>query len=154
MSRGDDRTRITRGDVGSWVNGPPQLHDQDYPGQRMGRPESGPGSLARWGRRILALCIDWAIAMGIAYFLMRGNPWGSLIVFLVIQMLMVGFFGRGIGHWLLGMQVQKLDGRPANLLDGLVRTLLVGVVIPPLIQDSDQRGLHDKACKTVLVMVR
>jgi uncharacterized RDD family membrane protein YckC len=154
MSRGDERTRITRDDVGSWVNGPPQLPVQDFPGQRMGRPEHGPGSLARWGRRIIALCIDWAIAMGLSFLIMRGNPWGSLIVFLVLQMLMVGIFGRGIGHWILGMQVQKINGRPVNILDAVVRTILVGVVIPPLIQDADQRGLHDKARKTVLVMVR
>jgi hypothetical protein len=52
------------------------------------------------------------------------------------------------------MQVQKINGRPVNILDAVVRTILVGVVIPPLIQDADQRGLHDKARKTVLVMVR
>lgn len=151
---GQERQRVTRADIGSWVDGPPQLNQQDFPGQRMGRPQSGPGSIARWGRRILALCIDWAIAMGVAWLLLRGNPWGSLIVFVVIQMIMVGFFGRGIGHWILGMQVQKLNGKPVNILDGLVRTVLVGVVIPPLIQDADQRGLHDKACKSVLVVVR
>ena len=54
----------------------------------------------------------------------------------------------------VGYLAQKLDGRPVNLLDALVRTLLVGLVLPPLIQDADQRGLHDKARKTVLVMVR
>ncbi|MGO9653847.1 MAG: RDD family protein, partial [Mycobacterium sp.] len=37
-----------------------------YPGERLGLPESGPGSLAPVGRRVAALTIDWLIAYGLA----------------------------------------------------------------------------------------
>jgi hypothetical protein len=52
-------------EIGSWLSGPeptqsPGVDQQpnDYPGQRLGLPESGPGSIARFGRRIAALMID------------------------------------------------------------------------------------------------
>ena len=59
--------------IGSWLSGPPPVEpgnpDQgpnDYPGQRLGLPQSGPRSLARMGRRIAALFVDWLIAYGLA----------------------------------------------------------------------------------------
>ena len=36
---------IERDDLGSWLNGAPS--DQKYPGEIMGRPETGPGAIAR-----------------------------------------------------------------------------------------------------------
>jgi hypothetical protein len=37
-----------------------------YPGETLGLPESGPGSLAPMGRRLAALFVDWLIAYGLA----------------------------------------------------------------------------------------
>jgi uncharacterized RDD family membrane protein YckC len=34
------------------------------------------------------------------------------------------------------------------------RTILVGLLIPPLLQDADGRGLHDRLCRTVVVRAR
>ncbi|MDT5047195.1 MAG: hypothetical protein QOG75_3058, partial [Mycobacterium sp.] len=39
---------------------------QAYPGQPLGLPEYGPGSLARMGRRLVALLVDWLLAYGLA----------------------------------------------------------------------------------------
>ena len=39
--------------------------------------------------------------------------------------------------------------RPVNVLQAFVRTALVCLVIPPLVFNRDQRGLHDLAVKTV-----
>ncbi len=52
---------MERKDFGSWLEGPPQLSNQEWPGKRLGRPESGPGSVARIGRRVGALFIDWGL---------------------------------------------------------------------------------------------
>ena len=38
---------------------PDQSLGETYPGERLGLPERGTGSVARWGRRILALLVDW-----------------------------------------------------------------------------------------------
>ena len=55
------------------------------------------------------------------------------------------------GRYRLGIHVVRLGGTPAGPLAALVRTLLLCLVIPAVIFDPDQRGLHDKAAKTVLV---
>jgi uncharacterized RDD family membrane protein YckC len=47
--------------------------------------------------------------------------------------------------------VIRLDGRPVGLWWSLVRTVLLLAVIPPLVYDRDQRGLHDKAANTAVV---
>ena len=38
-------------------------NDAGWPGHEYGLPESGPGSMAPMGRRVLALFIDWALVM-------------------------------------------------------------------------------------------
>ncbi|HXL61149.1 MAG TPA: RDD family protein, partial [Mycobacterium sp.] len=63
--------------IGSWLSGAgaqepdrasgSQDHaPDDYPGQRLGLPQTGPRSLAGMGRRIAALFVDWFIAYGLA----------------------------------------------------------------------------------------
>ena len=44
--------------------------ENSYPGERLGLPSAGSGSIARPGRRIAALAIDWACAVivSIAFF--------------------------------------------------------------------------------------
>ena len=39
---------------------------EGYPGQRLGLPERGPGSVASMPRRLAALLIDWLLSMLIA----------------------------------------------------------------------------------------
>ena len=46
----------------------------EWPGQRLGLPESGPRSIARFGRRVAALFIDWAIAWVIAAAFFADGP--------------------------------------------------------------------------------
>jgi len=149
-----DPERITRSDIGSWISGPPQHEQYAYPGERLGRPRTGPGSIARWGRRIGALAVDWGIAYGLSLLFAHGNEWVTLSIFAVMTLLGVCLFGHSVGHRLLGMQVQRLAGGPSRPLDGVVRTVLMLLVVPPFIQDPDQRGVHDRARGTVLVKIR
>ena len=37
-----------------------------YPGQGLGRPQDGPGSIPSLIRRVGGLCIDWGIAVALA----------------------------------------------------------------------------------------
>lgn len=123
----------------------------------MGRPVEGPASVARFVPRFIGLCIDWVIAMVIAnLFLSQWNQNGlmNLAVLFVLNVLMVGFFGRTPGHWIMGLQVQTMNGRPAGFGKAAIRSLLLCLVIPPVIYDQDQRGLHDRAVGTLLVKVR
>jgi uncharacterized RDD family membrane protein YckC len=142
---------VDRKDIGSWLTGPDTSGISKYPGERLGLPESGPGSIARAGRRILAICIDWGIALLISNYAFAGDPWATLAVFAVEQALLVGTLGYSIGHRILGLHVVRLGGAQAGALPALVRTVLLCLVIPAVIFDPDQRGLHDKALNTVLI---
>ncbi|WP_457971834.1 RDD family protein [Arthrobacter sp. D1-17] len=142
---------VDRRDIGSWLSGPDTSGISKYPGERLGLPESGPGSIARAGRRIAAILIDWTLALLISNFLFSGDSWATLAVFAAEQILLLGTLGYSIGHRAMSIRVVRLGGAPAGPLAALVRTLLLCLVIPAVIFDPDQRGLHDKAAKTVLV---
>lgn len=127
-----------------------------YPGQGLGRPQDGPGSIPSLIRRGGGLCIDWGIAVALAWALLP-YEWvnlGITGIWLVLTILAVGFMGHSVGHLVLGMQVQTRDGRPIGFARAFVRTVLLALVIPALIMDRDQRGLNDRLIGTVLVRIR
>jgi uncharacterized RDD family membrane protein YckC len=80
-----------------------------------------------------------------------GNGWANLFVFAVLQILFLITTGASVGHRILGMRVVPLTGGYVGLWRPVVRTLLLILILPALIWDSDQRGFHDKISGTVLV---
>jgi uncharacterized RDD family membrane protein YckC len=114
-------------------------------------PRTGPGSVGRTGRRVLGLCIDWAASYAIAAAFLGGSQLTILAVFAVEQVLLVGLVGHGLGHRLAGLTVRRLDGGPVGIPRAALRTLLLCLVIPAVVFDPDQRGVHDKAAGTVVV---
>ncbi|QWT23428.1 RDD family protein [Subtercola sp. PAMC28395] len=123
----------------------------NWPGERLGFPEEGRGSVARPGRRIGALLLDWAVCFVIYAAFFFGNAWAATIIFVVEQVVLIAFTGSGFGHLLLGLRVVKVDGTFAGWWRPIIRTGLLILTIPALIWDSDQRGLHDVFAGTVLV---
>lgn len=123
----------------------------NWAGKRLGLPERGSGSLAKMGRRILALCIDWAISLLISGAFFGGDNAATLIVFMLEQWLLVATTGNSFGHLVAGIRVRKLDGSHVGFVSSLLRIGLILLVLPATIWDADNRGLHDKAAKTVLV---
>jgi len=145
----------TRAVLGGWLEGP-NLHDGDpgeYRGERLGLPESGPGSLAGQGRRLGALLVDWAIAYLIAEafgwrpYSAQGQ-WGVFAIFAAEHLLLLSTLGFTIGKRIFGLRVGKLGG-PLTPLNVVARTLLMVLVIPAVIWDRDGRGLHDRFSGTV-----
>lgn len=122
-----------------------------YPGERFGLPDSGPGSIARIGRRIGALAIDWAAAVIISIAFFQYDALATTAVFAVVQIVFIPTIGGSPGHRILGMRVVMLRGGWVGLWRPVVRTLLLVLVIPAVMWDPDQRGLHDKAVGTVLI---
>jgi RDD family len=153
---------------GTWLSGPPPTDpgtpDQgpnDFPGQRLGLPPSGAGSLVGTGRRILALTIDWLIAMGLAALVTSLDGSGTLaqhqafsleIIWLVIGTVSVRLFAFTPGQFALGLQVASVDHRlHVGLGRAAIRVLLVALVIPPLFTDRDGRGIQDRVTGTAIV---
>ena len=124
-----------------------------WPGERLGLPDEGPRSIARLGRRILALGIDWALAWAVSIAFFRADSWVTLAVFGVAQLVMLWIVNGSIGHLLLRMRVVPVVPGRLGLWRPVVRTLLLCLAIPALIWDRDQRGLHDRAAGTMLVRV-
>lgn len=142
---------VDRKDIGSWLSGPDTSGISKYPGERLGLPESGPGSIARAGRRIAAITNDWTVALLISNFAFAGDAWATLAIFAVEQALLVGTLGYSIGHRAVGIHVVRAGGGAPGPLAALVRSLLLCLVIPAVIFDPDHRGLHDKAMNTLLL---
>ncbi|MFF3410603.1 RDD family protein [Streptomyces sp. NPDC002742] len=149
--------------IGSWLSGPRAAAEEagvdfGYRGEQLGLPEHGPGSIARPGRRLGALAVDWGLCLLIAYGLLTdgydqatGN-W-ALLVFFVLGLLTVGTVGFTPGKRLLGLRVVPEGGGRLNLLRVLVRTALLCVAVPALIWDRDGRGLHDRLARTIEVRI-
>jgi uncharacterized RDD family membrane protein YckC len=112
--------------------------------------------VGRAGRRIVALIIDWAIALALTcliwgYTLLDYDEFVVLTVFVALQALLLAVFGASVGHRLLGLRLISLTGGRAGLWRPVVRSVLLGLAVPALVWDSDQRGFHDKIAGTVLI---
>ena len=127
--------------------------EANWAGKRIGLPESGAGSLAKMGRRTLAIFIDWAMALLISFAFFRSDNLATLLVFGLVQWLFVSTLGTSPGHRLCGIVVRRLGGGYVGFWRGLVRTSLLLLVLPAVIWDADNRGLHDKLAGTVLVRI-
>lgn len=131
----------------------------DYPGARRGLPESGPGSVAGWGRRILALTIDWVLSLLAASAFVGGSVWSAsgsssgqwlpLVVFGVEVWVLTTLVGGSAGQLICRVTVRRTSGRPLDLLRALARTLLICAVVPPVIYNRDRQGLHDMAVDSI-----
>lgn len=134
------------------------LDPSRYPGERLGIPESGRGSVARFGRRLIALCIDYVLALVVASLVTpyqsSANTLLTLIIFAIAQVFFICTIGGSIGHRILGLRLLAIDGNAVRIRQVIIRTVLLVLVIPALVWDSDQRGFHDKVAGTVLLLVR
>lgn len=127
-----------------------------YRGNRIGRPESGPGSVPGFGRRLAALFLDWLLSVGVAaIFLDPGGIGASglpLLIFAAQNVILLTLFGTTIGKRILGIGIAGAGDRElAWPVAMLLRTVLLCLVIPAVVYDRDQRGLHDRAAGTISV---
>lgn len=109
---------------------------------------------ASWGRRILALVVDWLICTlvviaiyGLDDYTTTGSVASLMVlpVFVVESGVLTWLAGGSIGKLLTGLCVVPADGklRKLNPVKALGRQVLVALVIPPLVFRPDGRGLHD-----------
>lgn len=106
------------------------------------------------GRRIGALVIDWALAIVLSVAFFSYDATATLVIFAIMQLVFIPTIGGSVGHRLCGMRLMPLTGGWVGVWRPALRTVLLCVVIPALVWDSDQRGFHDKVAGTVLLRVR
>ncbi|PPF40052.1 RDD family protein [Pseudoclavibacter sp. RFBJ3] len=124
-----------------------------YPGYRLGYPEEGRGSIGPMRRRIPALIVDYALAAGVAFLFFDYESIAILLLFFSMSSVGIMLFGGSAGHLLFRMRVTRLDGSAPGYVRPLIRQLLVTLVLPMLVWDSDQRGGHDIMTKLALRLV-
>lgn len=154
--------------TGSWLSGPsaalPKGEVGDtgkYRGERLGLPESGPGSSATTGRRVAGIFVDWMLCYGIALLLTSLVPGlgnyatVTLVLWAVVGVLGVWLFAFTPGQAMVGLGVARADAPVrVGLPRAFFRVLLTVFLIPALINDEDGRGLHDRATQTVVIRTR
>lgn len=123
--------------------------------------ESGAGSVAGFGSRVLAFLIDGVLADVIAIILNGGfhvgdrQNFSSYLAFLLIEVVFVAFAGQTPGMRVVGIAVVRADGQGrATLKWVLLRTLLLAAIVPALFTDGSGRAMHDRAAGTIMVHTR
>ncbi|WP_066520079.1 RDD family protein [Curtobacterium ammoniigenes] len=130
-----------------------------WPGKDLGLPADGPRSVGRLGRRVVALVIDGALTDLVAFLFRVWTPtapshgvnWGIVAIYFVLQVGFIALLSGSFGQICVGLRVVPIRGGYVGVVRPIVRTLLLCLVVPALIWDRDQRGLHDRAAGTVLV---
>lgn len=128
----------------------PHSEAERWPGDELGLPASGPGSLAPWSRRILALFIDWGIASLISATWFGLDPWVTFGLFVLMHVGLVGLLGVTIGKRLVRIQVVRSMKAPGPLW-AFVRVLLLILVVPTIVVSTDGRAAHDRIAGTVQI---
>ena len=122
-------------------------------------PDPGaPGQPAGLGRRALAIALDWLIALLLAR-LIPGAEYGTgdyalatLVIFAVEIIVLTWLTGSSFGQRIMGIAVVSQAGGRLPLWRIAVRTVLISLVIPALVYDSQKRGLQDLAVGSRVVM--
>ena len=120
---------------------------------------------ASWGRRILALFVDWFASTLVVIFALGGleawsesRPSGfyTLGVFVLETAVFTALMGGSFGQVATRLRVVRADGdpRPIDPLRALLRQVLIALVIPPLVYRPDGRGLHDLAAGSATVTLQ
>ena len=128
------------------------------PPVQPGAAGGGPGVTASLARRALAIIIDWVAALLLAR-LFSSAPYGSsdyalmvLIIFAGEIIVLTWLTGSSFGQRIMGIAVVAETGGRLALWRIIVRTVLICLVVPALVYDSQRRGLQDLAVGSRVVM--
>jgi len=151
--------------TGTWLSGLAAAGVEVTPeggwrGSRFGLPQAGPGSIAGFGPRLGAVCIDLAVAALVGglvnSFLAHpdvvSRQGAGIAALVLLYATLLPTLGQTIGMRLVGLRVIRLAG--GGLLGvgpALLRAVLVVLTLPALFTDRDGRGWHDKAVGSAIV---
>ena len=133
-----------------------------YPGQSLGLPNHGRGSLAGWWARIGAMVGDWAASMVLAVGIFGigvvvGDDWRTfmiLAIYFVEASVLTALTGGSFGQLIAGIGVVRVGGERLGWWRPVVRTALKCMVIPHVVVGAERRPLTDLILGTVVVTRR
>lgn len=130
-----------------------------HPGSRFGLPAQGVSSVAGFGRRLAAVTLDWLLGYLIAGLFTGPGivtaPFTVLGFWFLLTAVPVAVFGASAGMTALGIRVASIDSAAVvGVPRALLRTALIALLVPPLVRDTDGRGWHDRATRTIVVRTR
>jgi len=136
--------------------------EDQYPGESIGLPESGRGSLASWFARIAALVLDWGVCMIVAVTLfgvgvLRDGGWRAwmiLAVFFVQTTVLTALTGSSFGQLLARIGIVRLDGQRLGWPRAAARAAMICLVLPTVVIGAERRALNDLLLGTVVVNLR
>ena len=103
-------------------------------------------------RKAQAITIDWIGSLFVAALLLD-RSWTLLIFFLQVA-IMTALTGASAGQRLRGIRIIDVNTlQNIAPLGALIRTFLILLVIPAVVQTKQGRGLHDLATKSAAVRV-
>jgi hypothetical protein len=101
-------------------------------------------------RKAQAITIDWIGSLFVAALLLD-RSWTLLIFFLQV-VIMTALTGASAGQRLRGIRIIDVNTlQNIAPLGALIRTFLILLVIPAVVQTRQGRGLHDLATKSAAV---
>ena len=101
-------------------------------------------------RKAQAITIDWIGSLFVAALLLD-RSWTLLIFFLQVA-IMTALTGSSAGQKLRGIRIIDVNTlQNIAPLGALIRTFLIMLVIPAVVQNKEGRGLHDLATKSAAV---
>lgn len=116
---------------------------------------------ASLGRRLAALSLDWVVATfttGLIFPIFASSLAPSLtrlVIFVIEVSVLTALTGASIGQRIMGIRVVSYPEQYFIISSkAFLRTVLIALVVPPLVIDSESRGLHDRFTKSQVVKVR
>jgi uncharacterized RDD family membrane protein YckC len=121
---------------------------------RVGSVEQTEVAVASIGRRFGALLIDWILCLLISGLFSKpsDSPWLAPSVLVLEYGLFVGFFAQTPGMFVTRIRcVSVHDGGAIGAPRALLRGLLLALLVPAVIMNGQQRGLHDRAAGSIML---
>ena len=128
------------------------MNSADLDPENPENPEDSgfPLPVASTWRRAQAITIDW-IGSLFASTLLLDRSWTLLFFFFQVAIL-TALTGSSAGQRLRGIRIIDVNTlQNISPLGALLRTFLILLVIPAVIQNKEGRGLHDLATKSAAV---
>ena len=91
------------------------------------------------------------MAVGVSVVFFDYDPLATSAVFVLLQIVFIPTIGASLGQRVVGLRTVLLGSGWIGWWRPIVRSVLLGLVLPALVWDSDQRGFHDKVAGTVLL---